>query len=236
MTNPKDILTEYNIMSLVPPTSKDGFYFAVDSLYVEASGHNRHRRATITELNSLFHPDNAANAPKDPVGHWYEAQLRHYGLPPSKKKAVAKSRLLDAVNKGNLVVPAHIQKLESEMKKEWIKKEREAKMELKEKKKNDEPAPRGKKRKDETDTASSLTQTPKPDSSNSATNTHGTSDTNPPKPKRLKQTAKRGSSSTSPKKGKTVFSSNVPKQTAKREGAARGIKNEAETPEAERPR
>src|SRR5947207_11307387 len=136
-------------MSLTSPTSKDGFYYSGDSLYVEASGHNRHRRATLPELHALFHvhPTNAADVPKDPVGHWYEAQLLHYGLPPSKNKAVAKTRLLDAVNKGNLAVPAHIQQLESELKKEWTKKERQAKAELKKKNKNDEPALRGEKRK-----------------------------------------------------------------------------------------
>jgi len=32
------------------------------------------------------------------VGHWYEAQLRHYGLPPTKDKNAAKVRLLGALN------------------------------------------------------------------------------------------------------------------------------------------
>src|SRR5947207_12310113 len=134
-------------MSHIPPVSKDGFYYAGDSLYVEVSGYNRHRRATLPELQALFHPSGISGSVKDPVGHWYEAQLLHYGLPPSKNKAVAKTRLLDAVNKGNLAVPAHIQQLESELKKEWTKKERQAKAELKKKNKNDEPALRGEKRK-----------------------------------------------------------------------------------------
>lgn len=47
---------------------------------------------------------------KDRPGHWYEAQLIHYGLPPSKTKSTAKMRLLDALNKGNVAVPcAHSQ-------------------------------------------------------------------------------------------------------------------------------
>jgi hypothetical protein len=118
-------------MALAPPVSKDGFHFADNNLYAEASGHNRHRRATLLELQELFHPKSSPAAPKDKPGHWYEAQLIHYGLPPSKTKAVAKTRLLDAVNKGGLTIPKRIQKLESELKKDWTKKEREAKSTLK---------------------------------------------------------------------------------------------------------
>lgn len=50
----------------------------------------------------------------------------HYGLPPSKNKAVAKMRLLDALNAGKLVVPKEIAKIEAELKKEWKKKEKES--------------------------------------------------------------------------------------------------------------
>ncbi|KAI0804915.1 hypothetical protein GGR55DRAFT_690868 [Xylaria sp. FL0064] len=53
--------------------------------------------------------------------------LIHYGLQPSKTKSVARMRLFDAVNAGKLTVPSHIQKLEKDLKKEWIKNEREAK-------------------------------------------------------------------------------------------------------------
>jgi len=214
-------------MSLTSPTSKDGFYYAGDSLYVEASGHNRHRRATLPELHALFHvhPANAADVPKDPVGHWYEAQLLHYGLPPSKNKAVAKTRLLDAVNTGNLAVPAHIQQLESELKKAWTKKERQAKAELKKKNKNDEPALRGEKRKAENCSASPLTRKSKPDSSKSATNA---GDTSSPKPKRLKLTARCGGSFVGPSPSTLSSTDNVPKQTATR--GVGGIKKEDATP------
>jgi len=218
-------------MSLVAPISKDGFYYAGDSLYVEASGHNRHRRATLPELRALFHPTVAADTPKDPVGHWYEAQLLHYGLPPSKNKAVAKTRLLDALNKGNIVVPKHIQQLELELKKEWTKKERQAKAELK-KKEKDEPMPREKKRKAEGGVASPLAPKSKPASSKPATNAD---DTSLPKPKRLKQAAKRGDASVGPKKKSTLSSTSRPKQTAGRLGAVGGIK-EVAAPATERPK
>ncbi|AEO64552.1 3e67e048-1967-40d9-b43f-f8ed2fc0b76b [Thermothielavioides terrestris] len=114
-------------MSLVPPVSRDGWSYSGE-FHVEASGHNRHRRATIPELIAVF---SGADGSKDRPAHWYEAQLMHYGLPPSKNKGTAKMRLFEAVNSGNLAVPPHILKVESELKKEWTKREREAKQALK---------------------------------------------------------------------------------------------------------
>ncbi|KAK6845078.1 hypothetical protein PG995_015188 [Apiospora arundinis] len=75
------------------PVARDGFAFANGDLYAEVSGHNRHRRATLAELKTHF--DKGSD--KDHPAHWFEAQLIHYGLPPSKTKAVARMRLFDAV-------------------------------------------------------------------------------------------------------------------------------------------
>ncbi|KAI1136695.1 hypothetical protein F5Y05DRAFT_101628 [Hypoxylon sp. FL0543] len=113
-------------MSLAPAVTRDGFSYAGD-LFAEASGHNRHRRATVAELKDHF----KSGSEKDHPAHWFEAQLIHYGLQPSKTKAVARMRLFDAVNGGKLSVPAHIKKLETELKKEWTKNEREAKKAIK---------------------------------------------------------------------------------------------------------
>ncbi|KAI3319204.1 hypothetical protein HD806DRAFT_510300 [Xylariaceae sp. AK1471] len=113
-------------MSLAPAVTKDGFAFAGD-LYAEASGHNRHRRATISELKDHF----KSGSDKDHPAHWFEAQLIHYGLQPSKTKSVARMRLFDAVNSGKLAVPRHIKTLETDLKKEWTKNEREAKKAVK---------------------------------------------------------------------------------------------------------
>ncbi|KAI0137254.1 hypothetical protein BJ170DRAFT_689600 [Xylariales sp. AK1849] len=110
-------------MSLTAPVVKENFAFANGDLFAEASGQNRHRRATPAELKDHFKSGND----KDRPAHWFEAQLIHYGLQPSKTKAVARMRLFDAVNAGKLSVPAHITKLESELKKEWAKKDRDAK-------------------------------------------------------------------------------------------------------------
>lgn len=95
----------------------------------QMSGHNLHRRATVSELQALFDRSPAAGGPNtpDPVGHWYEAQLLHYGLAPSKNKAVAKVRLLDALRAGSLNVPKDILKVEGDLKKEWKKKDKETK-------------------------------------------------------------------------------------------------------------
>ncbi|KAK7739108.1 hypothetical protein SLS62_011286 [Diatrype stigma] len=113
-------------MALVPPVERDGFSFAGGDLYAEASGHNRHRRATPAELEAHF----GTGSDRDHPAHWFEAQLLHYGLPPSKTKAVARMRLYDAVRAGAVAVPPRIRALEADLKKQWTKNEREAKKAL----------------------------------------------------------------------------------------------------------
>ncbi|KAH7155779.1 hypothetical protein B0J13DRAFT_619190 [Dactylonectria estremocensis] len=110
-----------------PPVSKDGFSFVNRDFFVEASGENRHRRATIAEIKEHFTSGNDRDYP----AHWFEAQLVHYGLKPSKSKAVARMRLLDATMTGDLTVPANITKLETELKKQWTKNDRDAKKNVK---------------------------------------------------------------------------------------------------------
>ncbi|QKD59302.2 uncharacterized protein FOBCDRAFT_252746 [Fusarium oxysporum Fo47] len=106
-----------------PPVSEDGFAFAEGVFFAQSSGQNRHRRATATELKEHFTSGNDKYHP----AHWFEAKLIHYGLPPSKTKSVARMRLFDAANAGNLKVPATVSKLETKLKKEWTKNDREAK-------------------------------------------------------------------------------------------------------------
>ena len=89
------------------------------------------------KLPTILRPDlkkakkATASPQKDPVGHWYEAQLSHYGLPPSKDKPRAKMRLLEALNNSNLNVPPNIVSMEAEMKKEFAAAERKAKAQFK---------------------------------------------------------------------------------------------------------
>ncbi|KAI4260752.1 MAG: hypothetical protein LQ352_000144 [Teloschistes flavicans] len=119
-------------MSFAQPVSRDGFYYNGD-LYVETGNLNRHKRASVPEITAIIRPDlkkgktgTLTEPPKDQVAHWYEAQLIHYGLPPSKDKARAKMRLLDALNNAKLEVPANVIKVEADLKKEFAAADRKA--------------------------------------------------------------------------------------------------------------
>ncbi|KAH7143432.1 hypothetical protein EDB81DRAFT_884045 [Dactylonectria macrodidyma] len=81
-----------------PPVAADGFAFANGGFFTEASGQNRHRRATLGELKEHV----SSGSDKDHPAHWFEAQLIHYGLKPSKSKSVARMRLCDAFKAGQL--------------------------------------------------------------------------------------------------------------------------------------
>lgn len=116
-------------MSFAPPVSSGGFHYNGD-LYVEVGNLNRHKRASIAEITNLLRPTlkKGNKIPeKDAFGHWYEAQLIHYGLPPSKDKARAKMRLLEALNASKLLVPPEITRLEDSLRKEYDVAERKAK-------------------------------------------------------------------------------------------------------------
>ncbi|KAL9603236.1 MAG: hypothetical protein Q9219_001256 [cf. Caloplaca sp. 3 TL-2023] len=117
-------------MAYAPPAVRDNFLYNGD-LYVDVGNFNRHKRASVAEIMDILRPDlrkaKHGVPVKDPVGHWYEAQLIHYGLPPSKDKARAKMRLLENLNSSNLKVPSSITAIESELKKEFAAAERKAK-------------------------------------------------------------------------------------------------------------
>ncbi|MCJ1344515.1 hypothetical protein MMC31_002718 [Peltigera leucophlebia] len=118
-------------MSFAPPISRDGFHYNGD-LYVEVGNLNRHKRASIAEISALLRPDltksKGKSIPsKDEVGHWYTAQLIHYGLPPTQDKSRAKIRLLEALNSSKLLVPPEIKILEDSLQKEYQAAERKAK-------------------------------------------------------------------------------------------------------------
>ncbi|KAI7925998.1 hypothetical protein M9X92_002954 [Pyricularia oryzae] len=91
------------------------FTFTTDCFSVTSSGGNVHRRHSPSELRDHF------DSGEDRPAHWYEAQLRHYQLPPSKVKSTAKLRLLEAVRRGDLVVPGEFAKLERDMRREWTR-------------------------------------------------------------------------------------------------------------------
>lgn len=123
-------------MTFAPPVSRGSFHYN-GTLYVDVGNFNRHERATVEEVTAYLRPDLkkskkvSVDQSKDQVGHWYEAQLIHYGLPPSKDKARAKMRLLEALNQSKLTVPSNIINMEAEMKKEYAAAERKAKAQYK---------------------------------------------------------------------------------------------------------
>ncbi|KAL8721635.1 MAG: hypothetical protein Q9225_001724 [Loekoesia sp. 1 TL-2023] len=142
-------------MAFAPPAVRANFLYNGD-LYVDVGNFNRNKRASVAEITEILRPDlkkpkNGVPV-KDPVGHWYEAQLIHYGLPPSKDKARAKMRLLENLNNSNLKVPHNIAAIESELKKEFAAAERKAKAQHKASMAAKESAPakpaQSKKRKD----------------------------------------------------------------------------------------
>ncbi|KAK8175679.1 hypothetical protein IWX90DRAFT_118580 [Phyllosticta citrichinensis] len=118
--------------NFAPPICRDGFVYH-GQLFADVGNLNRHPRASIQDLNDLLRPSKPAKdgQSKDQVGHWYFAQLRHYGLPTTKDKNAAKVRLLNALNGGQLQVPKDVKKLESQLKKEYDASNKKAKAELK---------------------------------------------------------------------------------------------------------
>ncbi|CAI7589716.1 unnamed protein product [Penicillium viridicatum] len=86
----------------MPPVTNGQFSYNVDTFYVAASGGQIHRRAAPAEIKALYDTATTDKSTPDHPGHWYEAQLLHYGLPPSKVKATAKMRLLKAAQDGAL--------------------------------------------------------------------------------------------------------------------------------------
>ncbi|KAL7918281.1 hypothetical protein ACQKWADRAFT_304607 [Trichoderma austrokoningii] len=103
--------------------SEGKFAYANGVFFAEASNRSQHRRASKEELVAHF----ASGSDKDHTSHWFEAQLIHHGLQPSKVKSVARMRLFDAVRQGTLLVPPSIADLENKLKKEWMKRGREDK-------------------------------------------------------------------------------------------------------------
>ncbi|KAM0261107.1 hypothetical protein ACHAQJ_002368 [Trichoderma viride] len=189
--------------------SEGKFAFAHGVLFAEASNHNQHRRATQEELRTHF----ASGNDKDHTAHWFEAQLIHYGLQPSKVKSVARMRLFDAVRGGALSVPSSITDLEKRLKKEWMKRDKEGK------KAEKGPAPAvvpqagssrksttGKRKADVTVNVTVVTNASK-----------NTDSTPPPK----KNTAKRAKTSASSETSTAPAPRYAVKQTARRGGSSR---------------
>ncbi|KAI9763493.1 MAG: hypothetical protein M1835_007802 [Candelina submexicana] len=134
-----------------PPATRYGFYHCNGVFWPDVGNSNRHERAKVSTLKSLLQPPtpqsiksgkpskrNIPPPPPDPAGHWYEAQLLHYGLKPSKDKQTAKKRLLKAIEEETLIVPTFVATLEGELKKEWNTANKQAEARLKREKREKE--------------------------------------------------------------------------------------------------
>ncbi|KAK7691532.1 hypothetical protein QCA50_004931 [Cerrena zonata] len=133
--------------SYAAPVTKDNVFFYSDELYVEVTDggpYSRHRygRASPSRLYDLLTYEDrgpvltkkgvpAKRQPfhKDETGHFYCAQLLHYGLKPLKTKAAAKKHLLAAFGSDQtLRVPDHIVQLENELKDLYARSNAQAKI------------------------------------------------------------------------------------------------------------
>ncbi|CAG8209518.1 unnamed protein product [Penicillium olsonii] len=124
---PEELSSQTTIQNMTPVT-EGPFSFNVDTFYVSASGGQIHRRAAPPEIKALYDTSTDSQGTNDHPGHWYEAQLLHYGLPPSKVKATAKMRLLKALQGGGLSVPKEVNQIENKLKKAWKKKQSDEKL------------------------------------------------------------------------------------------------------------
>lgn len=125
------------MVQFAPPARRGDFLYS-SILYTDGGNQNHHPRATVDELTALLRPEapkhnkklkiqRPPDIIKDQPGHWYTAQLIHYGLPVTRDKNAAKVRLLDALNERRLEVPAWVTKLEGELKQEWSAENRKLK-------------------------------------------------------------------------------------------------------------
>ncbi|RAR14360.1 hypothetical protein DDE83_002310 [Stemphylium lycopersici] len=117
-------------MTTFAPPARRGDFLYSSILYADPGNGSHHARASVAELAALLRPEapnlyskgrkpEVVTPAKDPVWHFYSAQLIHYGLPVTKDKNAAKVRLLNAMNQFKLEVPAWVLKVESELKAEW---------------------------------------------------------------------------------------------------------------------
>ncbi|OQE46645.1 hypothetical protein PENCOP_c001G08866 [Penicillium coprophilum] len=103
--------------------------YNIDTFYATSSCGHVYSRATLSELDEIFSaPLGARRTRPDNPAHWYEAQLLHFGLPPTKSKATAKMRLMDAFQDGTLDVPEGILRIEETLSRNWIKQDLETRI------------------------------------------------------------------------------------------------------------
>ncbi|KAJ5129459.1 uncharacterized protein N7515_005498 [Penicillium bovifimosum] len=102
------------------PTKHGCFTFDNDTFFATTSDNYTHPRAEWEVLWRIFCTRLRFKFPNpDHPGHWYRAQVLHYGLAPTGNDAKAKMRLQDAYQDGRLTIPKGILKIEKELQLEW---------------------------------------------------------------------------------------------------------------------
>ncbi|KAF2665483.1 hypothetical protein BT63DRAFT_459061 [Microthyrium microscopicum] len=103
------------------PVFEDDYSYDENGFCIQAKNKSCWPRANEEELEALLKPKDPKQIEEDPVTHWWEAQLRHYGLPVDSEsiKAPAKTRILEALDEKTLAVPYHIRGIEARLKKRW---------------------------------------------------------------------------------------------------------------------
>ncbi len=130
--------TALSTKSSSPPVSRDGFFYDGHGLFVEVDSNKHYREDSDSLYALLTHVDPppvytksgtlAKRQPppfKDRPGHFYRAQLVHYGLKPVTVKKAAKGLLLSAFDQDNtLAVPNNILRLEADLKAQFEQKDK----------------------------------------------------------------------------------------------------------------
>jgi hypothetical protein len=105
------------------PVHHGHFSFDNGTFYVTTPDGHTHPRADYWQLYAIFGSDIGVQHPDpDHPGHWYEAQVIHYGLTPTSNAAPAKLILQDAFQNRALEVPRGVFQIEEKLRKEWTRK------------------------------------------------------------------------------------------------------------------
>ncbi|KAJ5549989.1 hypothetical protein N7461_004687 [Penicillium sp. DV-2018c] len=103
------------------PVKHGCFSFDNDTLFVTTPDGYTHTRANRAHIARIFVSRIRVQYPiPDYPGHWYRAQVLHYGLAPTKDPALAKMRLQEALQDMLLRVPNEVRQIEDRLRSQWF--------------------------------------------------------------------------------------------------------------------
>lgn len=88
------------------------FYYQGNTMYIEVGPGRVHPRLPYHKLVRRL---SRSAYSQDSPGHFYEAQLLHHGMTPTKNKFSAKKRLREMIANEDLTVPPFVAQRESEL-------------------------------------------------------------------------------------------------------------------------